>query len=343
MRYLTFILPESTHKVRFGALHGSPAGEHAVIDLAIARTWAQGARGLPTQDFPESLIEHLHEGESCWEYAQQLMASFEGTDPTELKGAGRAPVGYSLADVILLPPLMRPLGMRDFYAFEQHVKTGWENRGKPIPKEWYQFPVFYFTNPNSIFGPDQVVPYPRNSEALDYELEIACVIGKPGRDIKPEDAPEHIFGYTILNDWSARDIQMLEMRVGLGPAKGKDFASSLGPWIVTPDELSGSGSDRPGVYDLEMIARINHEERSRGNWKDLHYSFGEMIARASEDVLLLPGEVIGSGTVGTGSLLELTHGEGPWLKPGDLVELEIEKIGVLRSQVGEKRGDVSIG
>jgi fumarylacetoacetate (FAA) hydrolase len=226
--------------------------------------------------------------------------------------------------------------MRDFYAFEKHVKTAHENRGKEVPKEWYQFPTFYFTNPNAIFGPDQAVPIPRTSDALDFELEVACVIGAPGRDISPEQAIEHIFGYTIFNDWSARDVQRKEMKIGLGPAKGKDFASSIGPWIVTPDELADRKTERPGVFDLQMVARINNEERSRGNWKDIHYSFGEMIARASEDVLLLPGEIIGSGTVGSGSLLELTFGEGPWLKPGDIVELEIERLGVLRNVVGEK-------
>jgi fumarylacetoacetate (FAA) hydrolase len=281
-------------------------------------------------------MELIHGGEECWTYAQRIMEALGDNDPRELKGAGRAMVGYTIQDVILLPPLFRPLGMRDFYSFEKHVKTAYENRGKEVPDEWYRFPVFYFTNPNAIFGPDQAVPLPRSTEALDYELEVACIIGTPGKDISPEEAEEYIFGYTIFNDWSARDVQREEMRVGLGPAKGKDFASSIGPWVVTPDELADRATDRPGVFDLEMVARVNNEERSRGNWKDIHYSFGEMLARASEDVLLLPGEVIGSGTVGTGSLLELTFGEGPWLQPGDIVELEIERLGVLRNVVGEK-------
>ncbi len=145
----------------------------------------------------------------------------------------------------------------------------------------------------------------------------------------------YIFGYTIFNDWSARDIQRREVKVGLGPAKAKDFASSLGPWIVTPEELQERATGRPGVYDLEMTARLNGQIVSRGNWKDLHYSFGEMIARASQDVYLLPGDVIGSGTVGSGCLLEITGGRGPWLSPGDVVELEIERLGVLRNTVVE--------
>lgn len=333
LKYVSFVLPDNPNEPRIGAVVG-----YSVVDLQAARSWAQGAAGIPTEPLPPSLMELIHSGSECWGYASSLIKELGEADPRELKGAGRAKVGYSIQDVILLPPIFRPLGMRDFYAFEKHVKTAHENRGKEVPEEWYQFPAFYFTNPNAIFGPDQAVPIPRTSDALDFELEVACVIGAPGRDISPEQAIEHIFGYTIFNDWSARDVQRKEMKIGLGPAKGKDFASSIGPWIVTPDELADRKTERPGVFDLQMVARINNEERSRGNWKDIHYSFGEMIARASEDVLLLPGEIIGSGTVGSGSLLELTFGEGPWLKPGDIVELEIERLGVLRNVVGEKTG-----
>jgi fumarylacetoacetate (FAA) hydrolase len=234
-------------------------------------------------------------------------------------------------------PIQRPTSLRDFYAFEQHVAMANANRGREVPKEWYQFPVFYFSNMSAIYGPDDTIPYPSYSDALDYELEVACVIGKAGQDIPAEEAEEYIFGYMIFNDWSARDVQQREMRVGLGPAKGKDFANSFGPYLVTPDELADRHTGRPGVYDLEMIARVNGEERSRGNWRDLYWSFGQMIERASQDVILQPGDVIGSGTVGTGCLLELTKGDGPWLQPGDVVELEIERLGVLRNTIGEKR------
>jgi fumarylacetoacetate (FAA) hydrolase len=167
-------------------------------------------------------------------------------------------------------------------------------------------------------------------------LEIAVVIGKPGRDIKPEQVLDHIFGYTIFNDWSARDVQRQEMAVGLGPAKGKDFASSFGPYLVTPDEFSEKKSSKHGVYELEMMARINGETRSTGNFKDMYWSFGDLIARASLGVELQPGDVIGSGTVGSGCLLELTKFQGPWLQPGDVVELEIDCIGVLRNVIGRK-------
>jgi fumarylacetoacetate (FAA) hydrolase len=248
------------------------------------------------------------------------------------------PGGLGIEEVLLHAPVPRKYmeSLRDFYAFEQHVKTANANRGREVPKEWYQIPVFYFSNHTAIYGPDDTIPYPTYSDALDYELEVACVIGKEGRDIPADKAEEHIFGYMIFNDWSARDVQRQEMAVGLGPAKGKDFANSFGPYLVTPDELADRHTGRPGVYDLAMIARVNGVERSRGNWKDLYWSFGDMLARASQDVTLLPGDVIGSGTVGTGCLLELTQGKGPWLQPDDVVELEIERLGVLRNVVGEK-------
>ncbi len=248
--------------------------------------------------------------------------------------------GTPLSSVTLHAPILRPTTRRDAYAFETHVKTANANRGREVPAEWYKFPIFYFTNPNNIFGPDDEIPYPPYTKEMDYELEIAAVIGKPGRDIRPEDAPQHIFGYTIFNDWSARDIQREEMKVSLGPAKGKDFASALGPCIVTLDELADRAVGRPGVYDLMMRGCVNGEERSRGNFKDIYWSFGDILARASESVTLLPGDVIGSGTVGTGCLLEITKAKGPWLNPGDVVELEIERIGSLKNTVGrpEKKG-----
>jgi len=236
-------------------------------------------------------------------------------------------------EVRLHAPIPRPPTLRDFYAFEQHVRSANENRGRSVPENWYKFPVFYFANPNSIFGPEEEIPYPPYTQAMDYELEIATVIGKAGINITPENAPKHIFGYTIFNDWSARDAQREEMLVHLGPAKGKDFASSFGPCIVTANEFTREMTGKPGVYEAAMIARINGEERSRGNFKDIFWSFGQIIQRASESVMLYPGDVIGSGTVGTGCLLELTKAQGPWLNPGDVVELEIEGIGVLRNTV----------
>jgi fumarylacetoacetate (FAA) hydrolase len=249
------------------------------------------------------------------------------------KAASKASTDSFALDEVKFHSPIHPITLRDGYAFEQHVKTANKNRGREVPEEWYQFPVFYFTNPNAVFGDEDEIPYPPYTKALDYELEVAAVIGKAGINIKAEDAPAHVFGYTIWNDWSARDIQRKEMAVGLGPAKGKDFASSFGPVIVTHEALADKAVGRPGVYDLEMVARVNGVEFSRGNFKDMYWSFGDIIARASESVMLNPGDVIGSGTVGTGCLLELTKFQGPWLNAGDVVELEIERLGVLRNKI----------
>ena len=244
---------------------------------------------------------------------------------------GGAEMALPLNEVRLLAPLPRPTSLRDFYAFEQHVATAARNRGRHVAPAWYEIPVFYFSNHTAIYGPDADVPMPR-TQALDYELEIACVIGRAGRDIAEEDASAYIAGYTIMNDWSARDVQAEEMAVGLGPAKGKDFATSLGPWLVTPDELEDHELG-DGRYNLAMVARVNGVERSRGNFRDIDYTFAQMIARASRDATLYPGDVLGSGTVGSGCLLELTAGQGPWLAEGDVVELEIAGLGTLRNRV----------
>jgi fumarylacetoacetate (FAA) hydrolase len=242
----------------------------------------------------------------------------------------------SVDEVKFLSPL-QPKTLRDAYAFETHVKTANRNRGQDVPEIWYEFPVFYFSNPVNDFGQNDEIPYPSYTDAIDYELEIAVVIGKPGFNLSPEQAPNHIFGFTIFNDWSARDLQMREMKTNFGPVKSKDFACSFGPVIVTPDSLADKATDRPGVYDLLMTAKVNGKELSRGNFNDIYWSFGDIISRASQSVELSPGDVIGSGTVGTGCLYELTKNEGPWLKEGDIVELEIERIGILRNTVGNKQ------
>ncbi|MFL8935452.1 fumarylacetoacetate hydrolase family protein [Rossellomorea oryzaecorticis] len=240
-----------------------------------------------------------------------------------------------LEDATLKAPIPIPVSIRDFYAFEEHVRTARRKRGLDVVPEWYDVPVFYFTNHLAVKGPDEAVAGPAECEWLDYELEIACVIGKEGRNIAKEDAEDHIFGYFIMNDWSARDIQKHEMKVGLGPAKGKDFATSFGPYLVTKDELETRRSgDR---FDMKMTAKVNGKLLSEGNFKDIHYTFADMIERASKDVTLYPGEVIGSGTVGTGCILELGTETHRWLRAGDEVELEIEGLGVLRNTVAGTR------
>lgn len=327
MKLLSFSHPPQTTRPRLGAWH--PGG----LALDLPRAAELHAPWLQPHLPPDaSTLSLLHAGPDIWSAVQRLLKSLEQLEPGELS-AGERPAAYPIHEVQLHSPLARPPSLRDFYAFEQHMRSAFANRGRPIPPEWYQAPVFYFSNPGAIFGPGAAVPYPSYSQALDYELEVACIIGKAGIDISAQEAESYIFGYTILNDWSARDEQRREMSVGLGPAKGKDFASSLGPWIVTADELSGCHAGRPGVYNLEMRARVNGVERSRGNWKTLYFSFGDMIERASRDVWLAPGDVLGSGTVGSGCLLELTAGQGPWLQPGDRVELEIEALGVLDNTV----------
>lgn len=244
-----------------------------------------------------------------------------------------------LEQVRIGPPLPRPTSFRDFYAFEAHVRTCREKRGLAMVPEWYQFPVFYFSNPAVMVGTDESIIHPKATRELDYELEMACVIGKGGVNIPLEEADSHIAGFCILNDWSARDLQREEVKVGLGPAKGKDFATSLGPYLVTADELADVRlpSDKGDRYDLAMVARVNGQELSRGNFRDIQFTFAEMIVRASADCPLYPGDVIGSGTVGTGCILELGAEQHGWLKPGDLVELEIERLGVLRNRIGENR------
>src|SRR5438270_4747842 len=253
----------------------------------------------------------LVEGDSVFQLAAQTLQSFFSGG-----GDARRHARYALADVQLLAPVLHPPSVRDFYAFEQHVRTARALRGLEVPPEWYEQPVFYFSNPAAIYGPDAEIPHPPETSELDYELEVAAVIGAEGK----------IAGFTVMNDWSARDVQRKEMRVGLGPAKGKDFATSLGPILVTVDEFDGSSAT--------MIARVNGAERSRGELGDMHFSWDELVAQAARNTVLRPGDVLGSGTVGTGCILE--HGDGRWLQPGDVVELEVEGIGVLRNTVGDR-------
>ena len=235
-----------------------------------------------------------------------------------------------LENVQLLAPIPHPPQMRDFLCFEQHLKQAFEAvaklRGTParIPEVWYERPIFYHPGRFSVCGPDADVPWPSYTERLDFELEFGCYIGKPGKDIPRSRARDHIFGYTIFNDFSARDEQTKEMAGQLGPGKGKDFdnANAMGPCLVTADELSDP-------YNLEMVVRVNGEEWGRGNSRDMRWKFEDCIAHASRSETLHSGEFFGSGTVGNGCGLEQLR----FLKPGDAVELEVEGIGILRNRV----------
>lgn len=258
----------------------------------------------------------------------QTMEELVGAGPVALAAADKAVSntdvsGYRVRDARLLVPIL-PGSLRDFLAFEDHVKAGSARRGEPVPDAWYEIPIYYKGNHRSVYGPDEEVPYPSFTEELDYELEVACVLGGRGRDLSETDAAHLIFGYTLMNDWSARDIQRKEMAVRLGPAKGKDFATSLGPCIVTADELDPS--------TLRLTARVDGEVWSEGSLGDVHWTFPQMIAHVSRDEDVWPGDVYGSGTFGGGCGLDL----GRFLEPGAVVELEADGIGVLRNTVGRK-------
>ena len=300
------------------------------LDLEVARRRAAAAdprlahnAALYRQPLT-TLDDHLARG-SRVEALRELVEGFARRDEDDDAVLDAAGLAFG-------PPVLRPPSLRDFYAFEGHVRTMWERRGGEVPETWYRLPIFYFSNVSEVRGPDDPIWSPAASQELDYELEVAAVVDTPARDLPPERAEEAIGGYTIFNDWSARDLQREETVVRLGPAKGKDFASSFGPWLVTPDELAdaraGSG------YDLAMTAEVNGTETSRGRWSDAQFSFGEMLARASADVQLRPGDLVGSGTVGTGCLLEVRDATlGRYLEPGDEVVLRIDRLGALRNPI----------
>jgi 2-keto-4-pentenoate hydratase/2-oxohepta-3-ene-1,7-dioic acid hydratase in catechol pathway len=239
-------------------------------------------------------------------------------------------VTFAAKEVTLLAPVPHPPQMRDFLCFEKHLKQGFEAVAKMrgvearIPQVWYERPIFYHPNRFSVCGPEAVVPWPSYSQNMDFELEFGCYIGKSGKDIPRESAREHIFGYTIFNDFSARDEQTKDMAGQLGPGKGKDFdnANAMGPCLVTADEIGDP-------YRLEMVVRVNGEEWGRGNSRDMHWKFEDCIAHISRSETLHAGEFFGSGTVGNGCGLEHMK----FLTPGDTVELEVEGIGILRNRV----------
>lgn len=307
---------------RVGAIH-----HQQVVDLnmAYARWLADQQEAQPYRladaQVPPTMLEFLEGGASTISAARRAK-DYVAAFPASVKGPSGETIVYSVADVQLSAPLPNPPSLRDFIAFEDHIAATSKKRGQPIPPEWYKAPVYYKGNHRTIIGPDASLSWPLDTTKLDYELELACVIGRKGRDIPERQAEHYIAGYTIMNDFSARDIQFQEMACRLGPAKGKDFATALGPCLVTPDEIADLGA-------LTMIARVNGEEWSRGRFGTIHWSFPQMIEHVSRGETLYPGDVFGSGTVGGGCGLEMDR----YLKPGDVVELEIQPIGVLRTPV----------
>jgi len=308
-------------RVRIGATVGD-----RLLDLAIAYAerhadmTPEAAERLATAHFPADMVAFLETGPTGMALARDLIAWAEHE--------GRRS-WFDTTAVRLLSPLPRANMLRDFLAFEAHTRRGYERRGQEFPKLWYELPVYYKGNSRSLIGPDSDVTWPDFTDKFDYELELACVIGKVGRNIPESEAADYISGYCILNDFSARDVQMQEVQLRLGPAKGKDFATGLGPWLVTPDEI-------PDLRNLRMVARINGEVWSDGNSGTSHWTFPQMIAYVSREETIYPGDVFGSGTVGGGCGYELDR----WVQPGDAIELEIERLGTLRHRVVRPRKEV---
>ena len=248
------------------------------------------------------------------------------TDPVEI---------VPLTEARLRAPVPVPPSVRDFMAFEAHIANAMKATGATVDPDWYELPVFYFSNPAGVIGPDEDVPISPGSQAFDYELEVAAVVGLGGSDLSPDRAEHHIAGYTILCDWSARDLQLREMRQRLGPAKGKDGATSVGPVLVTPDELAPFRAGN--AFCLRMTATVNDALYSDGNLAEIYWPFADLLAYASRGTRLVPGDVFGSGTVGTGCILELAalHGAQryPWLRPGDTVRLAVAQLGEIVGRV----------
>jgi len=299
-------------------------------------------------DLPNSMSMFLNYWDDVLPIAQ------EGVQMIEQGRIARGK-GIPVESVQLLSPIPFPTSCRDGYAFRQHVEAARRNRKVEMIPEFDQYPVFYFTNHHSIKGPGEIYCMPDHLEKLDFELEAAIVICKHGKNIEAEEANEYIGGLMIMNDFSARRLQMEEMLLNLGPAKGKDFATTVGPWLVTPDELEQfevpcKEGHIGKNWNLKMVCRVNNVQVSKGNLSDMDWTFAEIIERASYGVDLYPGDIIGSGTVGTGCFLEI-NGTGKlndpayleqWLQNGDKVELEIDELGVLANTIIAEESDRSI-
>ncbi len=331
----------------------SPAGSGpetsgaVVLDLLRSLAWVDGKTSSARAREPQSerplvekfgnsvlgFIEHARDARPL--AVEALAAHGRGELPVKTDAGA---IVMPASEVTLLAPIPRPPSMRDGYAFRQHVETARKNRGLEMIPEFDQFPVFYFTNHQAVIGPGPLQVRPKHLERLDYELEAAIVVGREARDLTAANADEVIFGMTIMNDFSARALQMQEMLLSLGPAKGKDFATGLGPYVVTMDELEARTVKTPrgNTFDLGMRAFVNGEKLSQGNVNDMTWTFAQILERASYGVSLFPGDVIGSGTCGTGCLLELNGSKitkDQWLKPGDTVALEIDLLGRLENTV----------
>lgn len=285
--------PAADAPARAGVLAGTD-----LVDLA--------AGGLPG-----TMLGLIEAGPAAWDEARRLSQ--------DAPSAHRTP----LSRATLLAPLPNPPALRDFFAFEDHARAGSARRNEPFPEDWFAVPAYYKGNHREIYGPGDTLPWPSYTRKLDFECEIACVVGLKGRDLSPEEAARHVFGYTVFNDVSARDIQKREMVLRMGPAKGKDFANAFGPFLVTADEVDPK-------RDLTMTVRVNGEVWSSGAFGAQHWGFPMMVSHVSQGETVYPGDILGSGTFHKGCGLDLDR----WVKPGDVIELEVPAIGTLRNTFG---------
>jgi fumarylacetoacetate (FAA) hydrolase len=269
------------------------------------------------------MLGFLRDGDAAWEAARRVSDRIAAGHREEFEPEGQ---------VAFLPPVPDPPSFLDFYAFEEHVRNARARRGLEVPPEWYRYPAYYNSNAHSLLGDDATVEFPAGESKMDFELELGVFLRRGGRDLTEQEAANAIAGYTIVNDWSARALQREVMAIGLGPAPAKDFGTSVGPALVTPDEIPASRWAAPGHPALAMVARVTGEEWSRGNSGDAHFTFPQMIAFASRFRTLYPGDLIGSGTVGTGCGLE----QDRYLKVGDRVELHVEELDRLTGFVAQK-------
>ena len=326
MKFVTYTTYRD-EKPRFGFIINEK-----IIDIMRSSIWLnEHNKDSSFLSIPTTLKLTLNEWNKNFDKLVKLEQLIADLDYSTLQINGKS-ISIDLNDAHLLPPVPSPTSFRDFYAFEQHVKAARKLRGLDMNPDWYKIPIFYFSNTTSLYGHKEEIPYPKETKELDFELELAVLIANGGKNIDKKDANELIAGYTILNDWSARDLQREEMQMNLGPAKGKDFANSFGPYMVTPDELNNNWEN--DKMNLRMTCHLNDKLISDGNTNDLYHSFPTMIQRASMNVDLKPGDYIGSGTVGTGCILELRpETTGGWLKRGDTIRLEIDNIGILENTI----------
>ena len=326
MKFVTYTTYRG-EKPRFGFIINEN-----IIDIMRSSIWLnEYNKDSSFLSIPTTLKLSLNEWNKNFDKLVKLEQLIADLDYSTLQINGKS-ISIDLNDAHLLPPVPSPTSFRDFYAFEQHVKAARKLRGLDMNPDWYKIPIFYFSNTTSLYGHKEDIPFPKETKELDFELELAVIIANGGKNIHKKDANELIAGYTILNDWSARDLQREEMQMNLGPAKGKDFANSFGPYMVTPDELNNNWEN--DKMNLRMTCHLNDKLISDGNTNDLYHSFPTMIQRASMNVDLKPGDYIGSGTVGTGCILELRpETTGGWLKRGDTIRLEIDNIGILENTI----------